>query len=114
MGMGGIVCGFRLRFLWSSLVLFEFGQVHFARQLLQCASECLRAHSLEDDPFLFRNRDHHAVIGTLQMPGQVIARYLIGNLLLTVHAAQRAFDYGQDVVGDQRNTESEQYSGPRI
>ena len=108
MGLFCIACAFWPWFLRASLVLFEFRQVHFSGQLLQCSRVCLRAHLLKDDPVLFGYRDHHAVIGALHMPGQVVAGDLIGNLMLTVDAAQGGFDDGQDIVGDQRHAEAEE------
>jgi hypothetical protein len=69
----------------SSLLFSKLREVDFTGQLLQDLDETFGAHTLEDAPFGVRDRDHHPIVGTLQMARQVITGYGIGDLLFTVH-----------------------------
>ena len=95
-GIGGWLW---FRFFRPPSVFLEFREIHFIGKLAQGVYKRLRAHPLEDVPLLLGNGDHHAIIGALQMTGEVIAGDLVGDLLFTVHAAQRGLDHREHVVG---------------
>ena len=102
MRVPGIGRQLRFRFFRPPSVFLEFREIHFIGELAQGVYKCVHAHPLEDRPFLVGNGDHHAIVGALQVTGEVIAGDLVGNLLFTVHATQRGLDERQHVVGHQR------------
>jgi len=67
MGLFGILSAFLPWLFRSSLVFSKLCEVYLTGQLLQYLDETFGAHPLKDAPFVFRDRDHHAIVGTLQM-----------------------------------------------
>jgi hypothetical protein len=71
MGLLGVVSAFLSWLFRASLVFAKLREVHFTGQQLQYLDEAVGAHFLKETPFVFWYRDHHAIVGALQMARQV-------------------------------------------
>jgi hypothetical protein len=60
----------------------------------------VRTDAVKNLLFLWEYSNHQPIIGSLQMAGKVIAGYLTGDGVFTVHATQGGLHHRQDVVGD--------------